>query len=63
MRDNAGSRGDVGGEKLKGRISVISSDPPCKNGNARFTMIPLQRFTDKKCGRYRRFSDSKNVKL
>ena len=25
MRDNAGSRGDVGGEKLKGRISVISS--------------------------------------
>ena len=26
---------------LKGTVSEISSDPPCKDGNARFTKIPL----------------------
>ena len=25
---------------FKGTLSVISSDPPCKDGNARFTTIP-----------------------
>ena len=24
----------------KGTVSVISSDPPCKDGNARFTTVP-----------------------
>ena len=33
-------------------MRVISSDPQCKDGNAR---------SDQKCGRYRRFSDSKSV--
>ena len=27
----------------KGTVSVISSEPPCKDGNARFTMVPLTR--------------------
>ena len=25
---------------LKETVSVISSDPPCKDGNAQFTVIP-----------------------
>ena len=29
--------------KLKGfKVSVISSNPPCKDGNARFTAAPLK---------------------
>ena len=28
--------------KLKGTVSVISGDSPCKDGNALFTMVPLQ---------------------
>ena len=27
---------------IKGTASVISSDPPCKDGNARFTTVPLK---------------------
>ena len=27
---------------FKGTVSVISSDPPCKDSNARFTTVPLQ---------------------
>ena len=26
---------------FKGTVSIISSDPLCKNGNARFTTVPL----------------------
>ena len=33
IRDNEGGGG------VKGTISVISRDPPCKNNNAIFTMI------------------------
>ena len=35
--------------KIKGTVSVISSDtpcPPCKDGNARFTMVPLKALSD-----------------
>ena len=28
---------------LKGNVSVISSDPPCKDGNARFTLKSFVR--------------------
>ena len=43
--------------KLKGTVSVISSDPQCKDDNARFTTVPLKPFTDQKwqflhCGLY-----------
>ena len=41
---------------LKG---LLSSDPPYKNGNARFTTISLRLWSDKKCGRYCRFSSQK----
>ena len=27
---------------IKGAVSIISSDPPCKEGNARFTTVPLK---------------------
>jgi len=27
---------------LKGTVSAISSDPPCKDGNARFTTVSLK---------------------
>ena len=30
--------------KLKGTVS--SSDPPCKDGNARFTMVPIRPLSD-----------------
>ena len=41
-------------QRLKGAVSVISSDPPCKNGNARFTFttIPLKLKSAQKCERY-----------
>ena len=44
--------------QLKGTVSVILSDPPCKEGNARFTTIPLK--PNQICGRYRRFPGSKS---
>ena len=31
---------------LKGTVSVISCDPPCKDGNVRFTMVPLKPKSD-----------------
>ena len=43
---------------LKETITVISSKPRCKDYNARFTTEP---YTDQKCERYCRFSDSKSV--
>ena len=31
-------------EALKGTVSVISSEPPCKDDNERFTTVPLMIF-------------------
>ena len=31
---------------FKGTVSVISSDPPWKDGNARFTTVPLKPKSD-----------------
>ena len=46
---------------FKGTVSVISNDPPCKDGNTQFTTVPLKPLSDKKCGRYFRFSKFKSV--
>jgi len=46
---------------IKGTVSVISSDPPCKDGNARYTTVPLKALSDDKCGRYCHFSRFKSV--
>ena len=32
---------------LKGTECVISSDPSCKDGNARFTMVPFKALSNK----------------
>ena len=44
---------------LKGFTSVYLSDPPCKDGNARFTTVPLKLQSNQKCERYCYFSVSK----
>ena len=31
---------------LKMSVSVITSDPPCKDGNARFTTVPCNALSD-----------------
>jgi len=31
---------------LRGTVSVISSDPPCKDSNSRFTTVPLKALSD-----------------
>ena len=48
MSNIFGREGGVGlsSDLLKGTVSVISSDPPCKDGNARFTTIPLKALSD-----------------
>ena len=33
---------------VKGTVRVISSDPPCKDGNVRFTTVPLKPLSDPK---------------
>ena len=40
---------------VKGTVSVISSCPLCKDGNIRFTTVPLNPLSEHKCGRYRFF--------
>ena len=40
---------------IKEIINVISIDPLCKDGNARFTTVLLKPKTKRKCGRNRRF--------
>ena len=40
---------------LKGIVNVISSDPRCKDVNARFLSIHLKPYLMKKRGKYRRF--------
>ena len=39
-------------ETLKGSVSIISSDPPCKDGNARFTTVHISVFIDQAFIRY-----------
>ena len=34
------------GSDIKGTVSVISSDPQCKDGNTRFTMVPMKYLSD-----------------
>ena len=46
---------------IKGTVSVMLSDPSCKDGNVQFKTVPFKPQSDHKCGRYRRFSDSKIV--
>ena len=46
-------------EILTRTVSVISSDPPCKDSNVQFTTAPLKPLSDKKCGRYCRLNDLK----
>ena len=36
-------------QNFKGTVSVISSDPPCRDGISRFTTIPLKRQSDQFC--------------
>ena len=31
---------------FKGTVSVVLSDPPCKDGNAWFTTVPLKALSD-----------------
>ena len=33
-------------QEIKGTVSVISSDPPCKDGNALFSAIALKALPD-----------------
>ena len=35
-------------EYLKGTVSIISSKPPCKDGNAQFTAVSLRPVSDQK---------------
>ena len=44
-------------------VNVISSDSTCKNGNVRFTSVPLKLLSDQYCGRYCRFSGFRSIKL
>ena len=37
---------------FKGIVSVISSDPPCKDDNAWFTTVPLKAVSDQILIRY-----------
>ena len=41
---------------LKGTVKVISSNHPCKDDNAGFTMIPLIPFSDNKFEKFCQFS-------
>jgi len=46
---------------LKGTVSVISIDPPSKDGNALFTTVTLKPLNDQECRRCCRFSRFKTV--
>ena len=41
----------VGGGEFKGTVSIISSDPPFKDGYGRFTTVSLKPWSNKKCER------------
>ena len=38
--------------RLNGTVSGISKDPPCKDGSARFTTVPLKPLSLQYSGRY-----------
>ena len=42
-------------------IVIKRNDPPCKDGNARFTTVPLKPFSDQYSEGYFRFSRVKSV--
>ena len=44
-----------------GTVSIISSDPPCKDGSAIFTTVPFKSLSDQSCEKYCRFSKLKSV--
>ena len=44
----------------KETVSVVSSAPPCKDGNARFTMVPFKALSDQALIIYGYFLDSLN---
>ena len=46
---------------FKGTVSVILSDPPCKNGNARLTTVPLQALSDQVIKFFYTFCSDKGV--
>ena len=37
---------------FKGTVSIISSDPPCKDGYARFRTVPPKPYSDQKWGKW-----------
>ena len=45
--------------EIKGKESVISSNPPCKDVNVWFTTVPLNPWFNQKRVRHLRFSDKK----
>ena len=45
---------------IKETVSVLSSDPLCRDDNARFKTVSLKPLSDQKC---RRFPESKSVKF
>ena len=45
----------------RSNLIVISSDLPYKDNSAQLTTAPLKPLSDQKCGRKRRFSDSKSI--
>ena len=47
---------------FKGTLIVVLSDPPCKDGNARFTTVPLKPLSDQRCGSIVVFLDLKVFK-
>ena len=34
---------------IRGTVSVIFNDPPCKDGKAQFTAVPLKPLSDQTC--------------
>ena len=36
----------INNQRVKGTVSVISSDPSCKDGNVRFTTVTLKPLSD-----------------
>ena len=47
----------------RGYIFVISSEPPCEKGHAKFTLVFLTTLSDQCCGRYRCLKSSHNISI
>ena len=41
--------------KGKGTVNVIKGNPPCKDGNTRFTQVPIKALSDQVGMRYQSF--------